>query len=98
MRKEALTRKECDGSCTAFVCEAGSRRLLCSDTGGLVMRIVATLLLSLIVCGLLAVRVTTAADNPPTWAYPLNNPDYKPPVDDGKPARVPDSTAGYTWS
>src|SRR4029077_20694848 len=26
-----------------------------------------------------------------------NNPDYKPPVDDGKPVRVPDSTAGYTW-
>jgi len=25
-------------------------------------------------------------------------PDYKPPVDDGKPVRVPDSTAGYTWS
>ena len=62
------------------------------------MRIVAALLSSLIVCGLLAIRVATAADNPPPWAYPRNNPDYKPPIDDGKPVRVPDSTAGYTWS
>src|SRR5437588_13072714 len=38
-----------------------------------------------------------AADSPPQWAYPENNPNYKPPVDDGKPVRVPDSTAGYTW-
>ena len=26
-----------------------------------------------------------AADSPPQWAYPENNPNYKPPVDDGKP-------------
>ena len=39
-----------------------------------------------------------AADAPPQWAYPANNPNYKPPVDDGRPVRVPDSTAGYTWS
>jgi hypothetical protein len=51
-----------------------------------------------IVYGLLAIRLATAADGPPAWAYPLNNPDYKPPVDDGKPVRVPDSKAGYTWS
>ena len=62
------------------------------------MRIVAALLSSAIVCGLLAIRMATAADNPPVWAYPLNNPDYKPPVDDGRPVRVPDSVAGYTWS
>jgi len=37
-----------------------------------------------------------AADSPPQWAYPENNPNYKPPVDDGKPVRVPNSTAGYT--
>ena len=62
------------------------------------MRIVAALLSSAIVCGLPAIPMATAADGPPTWAYPLNNPDYKPPVDDGKPVRVPDSTAGYTWT
>jgi hypothetical protein len=62
------------------------------------MRIILALVSSVIVCGLLAIRMATAADGPPTWAYPLNNPDYKPPVDDGKPVRVPDSTAGYTWS
>jgi cytochrome c553 len=62
------------------------------------MRIVTALLPSVIVCGLLAIRMATAADSPPAWAYPPNNPDYKPHVDDGKPVRVPDSTAGYTWS
>src|SRR5450759_4998116 len=68
------------------------------ELGGLEMRIVAALLSSAIVCGLLAIRMATAADGPPVWAYPLNNPDYKPPVDDGRPVRVPDSVAGYTWS
>jgi len=62
------------------------------------MRIVPALFSSMIVCGLLAIRMATAADSPPAWAYTPNNPDYKPPVDDGKPVRVPDSTAGYTWS
>jgi cytochrome c553 len=38
------------------------------------------------------------ADSPPLWAYPENNPNYKPPVDDGKPVRVPNSMAGYTWT
>ena len=61
------------------------------------MRIVPALLSSVIVCGLLAMRMATAADGPPAWAYTPNNPDYKPPVDDGKLVRVPDSTAGYTW-
>ena len=42
--------------------------------------------------------IASAADRPPAWAYPLNNPDYKPPVDDGKLLRVPDSMAGYTWT
>src|SRR5262249_23595334 len=39
-----------------------------------------------------------AAGSPPQWAYPENNPNYKPPVDDGKPVRVTNSTAGYTWT
>src|SRR5262245_66221512 len=62
------------------------------------MRIVPALFSSAIVCGLLAIRMATAADSPPAWAYTPNNPDYKPPVDDGNLVRVPDSTAGYTWS
>jgi cytochrome c553 len=62
------------------------------------MRTVAALFWCVMVCGLLAIRMATAADGPPAWAYPLNNPDYKPPVDDGKLVRVPDSSAGYTWS
>jgi len=61
------------------------------------MKVVAALLTSALVCGLPAIWMASAADGPPTWAYPLNNPDYKPPVDDGKPVRVPDSTTGYTW-
>ncbi len=61
------------------------------------MRISIAVISLLIVCGLATTRPATAADGPPAWAYPLNNPDYKPPVDDGKPVRVPDSTAGYTW-
>src|SRR5579862_8789125 len=48
--------------------------------------------------GALALTAARAEDAPPAWAYPANNPAYKPPVDDGKPVRVPDSTAGYTWS
>jgi cytochrome c553 len=39
-----------------------------------------------------------AADSPPTWAYPENDPAYKPPVDDGNLVHVPNSAAGYTWS
>src|SRR5262249_45148195 len=62
------------------------------------MRIVSTLVSSVIACGLVVMRVATAADGPPPWAYPPNNPDYKPPIDDGTPVRVPHSTAGYTWS
>jgi len=61
------------------------------------MKPFAALFSALVVCGLIVIRMASAAEGPPAWAYPLNNPDYKPPVDDGKPVRVPDSTAGYTW-
>jgi cytochrome c553 len=46
----------------------------------------------------LAVAATLAAAGvePPSWAYPVNPPDFKPRADDGQPRRVPDSTAGYT--
>ena len=61
------------------------------------MKIVIALFSAVIVGGLVVMRMASAADGPPTWAYPLNNLDYKPPVDDGEPVRVPNSTAGYTW-
>jgi hypothetical protein len=47
------------------------------------MRIVPALFSSVIVCGLLAIRMATAAASPPAWAYTPNNPDNKPAVDDG---------------
>jgi cytochrome c553 len=62
------------------------------------MKIAAALLASTIACTTLPITTTTAADAPPSWAYPENNPNYKPPIDDGKMVRVPDSTAGYTWT
>src|ERR1700674_1909703 len=86
------------GTCPEFMGEASSPQLPARTLGELKMRIVPALLSSVIVCGLLAIRMATAADAPPAWAYTPNNPDYKPPVDDGKPVRVQDSTAGYTWS
>jgi len=61
------------------------------------MKIAAALLASAIVCAS-PLTVARADDSPPRWAYPENNSTYKPPVDDGNPVRVPDSTAGYTWT
>ena len=62
------------------------------------IRIATALLASAIVCATLPTTTVTAADSPPRWAYPENNPNYKPPVDDGTPVRAPNSTAGYTWT
>ena len=62
------------------------------------MKIATALLVSTIVCATLPITTTTAADAPPRWAYPENNPNYKPPIDDGNTVRVPNSTAGYTWT
>jgi cytochrome c553 len=61
------------------------------------MRLAAALLASAFICVPIQIVTAIAADIPPRWAYPENNPAYKPPADDGKPVRVPDSTAGYTW-
>jgi cytochrome c553 len=61
------------------------------------MRVPYGLLAGVFAWGLFAAGAATAAEGPPAWAYPRNNPDYKPPVDDGRQVRVPDSTAGYTW-
>jgi cytochrome c553 len=65
---------------------------------GEMMRILAALLASMIVSTTLPITTIAAADAPPQWAYPENNPNYKPPVDDGNTVRVPNSTAGYTWT
>ena len=46
----------------------------------------------------LLIGTAVAAESPPRWAYPENNPNHKPPLDDGNLVRVPDSTAGYTWT
>jgi cytochrome c553 len=62
------------------------------------MRLLKALLASTILCATLPATTSKAADPPPRWAYPENNPTYKPPVDDGNPLHVPNSTAGYTWS
>jgi hypothetical protein len=61
------------------------------------MKIAEALLASVMVCTALA-TTATAADTPPRWAYIEDNPKYKPPVDDGNLVRVPNSTAGYTWT
>jgi cytochrome c553 len=59
---------------------------------------IATASLASMICVSLLAAAALAAEAPPRWAYPENNPNYKPPVDDGRAMRVPDSTAGYTWS
>ena len=62
------------------------------------MTITIALLASSIVCATLPITSASAADLPPRWAYPENNSNYKPPADDGNSVRVPNSTAGYTWT
>jgi cytochrome c553 len=62
------------------------------------MKIAAVSLLSAIICVALPMTTATAADAPARWAYPENNPNYKPPIDDGNVVSVPNSTAGYTWT
>jgi cytochrome c553 len=62
------------------------------------MKITTAVLALGIVYAMLATASIAGADSPPRWAYPENNPAYKPPLDDGNLVRVPNSTAGYTWS
>jgi len=40
--------------------------------------------------------VAAAGFPPPSWAYPVNPPDYVAPPDDGVPRRVPDSNVALT--
>ena len=62
------------------------------------MKIAAVSLLSAIICVALPMTTATASDAPARWACPENNPNYKPPIDDGNVVSVPNSTAGYTWT
>ena len=62
------------------------------------MKIAIAVLASAVACATMPAPTARAAESPPRWAYPENNPAYKPPVDDGNLVRVPNSTAGYTWS
>ena len=62
------------------------------------MKISTAFLASAIICVTLPMTMATAADTPARWAYIEDNPNYKPPVDDGNLVRAPNSTAGYTWS
>jgi cytochrome c553 len=62
------------------------------------MKIAIAVLASAIAYAMVPTTTARAAESPPRWAYPENNPAYKPPVDDGNLVRVPNSTAGYTWS
>jgi hypothetical protein len=62
------------------------------------MKIASASVAAAIVCVALPITTATAAESPPRWAYPENNRSYKPPADDGNLVRVPDSTAGYTWT
>jgi cytochrome c553 len=57
------------------------------------MRMLAAILLLPIAA--LAVQ-PARSEGPPAWAYPVNPPDFKPALDDGKPRSVPDSRASYT--
>ena len=54
--------------------------------------------LNILASSMLFVAGTCAAIDLPTWAYPVNPPDFKPTPDDGAVRRVPDSDAGFTLS
>ena len=62
------------------------------------MKISTAFLASAIICVTLPMTMVTAADTPPRWAYIEDNPNYKPPVDDGNLVRVPNSTGLYLES
>jgi len=62
-------------------------------------RLLATVGLCLPLTAVLAAETGAPdVDAPPSWAYPVNPPDFKPAVDDGSLRHVPDSTQAYTLS
>jgi len=63
----------------------------------LVERIVALFPILLLASALLVAGAPAHADTgPPSWAFPINPPDFKPPVDDGSLRHVPDSDRAFT--
>lgn len=59
----------------------------------------ATLVLSLAATPVIEAETSApGAEAPPAWAYPVNPPDLKPAVDDGRLRHVPGSTRVYTLS
>jgi cytochrome c553 len=52
--------------------------------------------LTLAVAAAAAAAPARGQDEPPPWAYVVNPPGFKPPVDDGRLRRVPDSAAAFT--
>ena len=42
------------------------------------------------------VAVAQSQNGPPSWAYPVNPPNFQRAPDDGSIRRVPGSTAGFT--
>src|SRR6516162_5771871 len=62
------------------------------------MKIAIAVLASAVAYATVPAPTARAAESPPRWAYPENNPAYKPPVDDGNLVRVPNSTGLYLES
>jgi cytochrome c553 len=61
--------------------------------GGSMKRFVALFLLASV---LTVAALAQSQEGPPSWAYPVNPPDFKLTPDDGSLRHVPDSTAGFT--
>src|SRR4051812_34616868 len=66
------------------------------DIGGVMRKLIAVFIL--VSFGILPCAGFAADPAFPVWAYPVNPPGLKPPPDDGSVKRVPNSTAGYTWT
>lgn len=55
-----------------------------------------TNLLTVIALGGAVAALAQGVGELPSWAFPMNPPDAKPPVDDGVPRRVPGSNVSYS--
>ena len=62
------------------------------------MRRIVQLSLTVLACAAAAPVLAQSADVPPAWAYPMNPPGFKPPLDDGTLRHVAGSTLSLTLS
>ena len=62
------------------------------------MRRILRLSLTILACAAPAPVFAQSADVPPAWAYPMNPPGFKPPLDDGTLRHVAGSTLSLTLS